>query len=62
MLKGPRFVLRELKVGDLTVKDVTASIGPAKGDLLLGESFLSRLGSWAIDNNRHVLRLTGLDH
>jgi clan AA aspartic protease (TIGR02281 family) len=61
-LKSDRFVLRELKIGDLTVAHVTAIIGSPKAEPLLGQSFLSRLGSWAIDNNRHVLRLSGLDH
>jgi predicted aspartyl protease len=57
--KSDRFTLRELKVGELTLSNVTASIGSIKSTPLLGQSFLSKLGSWSIDNNRHVLRLTG---
>jgi clan AA aspartic protease (TIGR02281 family) len=60
--KSDRFTLRELKVGELTLSNVTASIGPVKSTLLLGQSFLSKLGSWSIDNSRHVLRLTGLEN
>jgi hypothetical protein len=34
---------------------VFASVTPVKGDPLLGQSFLSRLPSWAIDNAQNVL-------
>ena len=60
--KSDRFTLRELKVGELTLSNVTASIGSIKSTPLLGQSFLSKLGSWSIDNNRHVLRLTGVEN
>jgi predicted aspartyl protease/uncharacterized protein YecT (DUF1311 family) len=53
----PRFILRELKVGNQTLRNVTASVGPATGSLLLGQSFLSRFAAWTLDNSRHVLRL-----
>jgi len=56
-LKSSCFVLRELKVGSRVVQNVVAHIGSAKGDLLLGQSFLTRFGSWSIDNDRHVLAL-----
>lgn len=59
-LKSEQFVLRELKVGDQTITNVTASIGSVNSEPLLGQSFLSRLGAWSIDNNRHVLRLSGI--
>lgn len=59
-LKSANFVLRRLQVGDLVIQDVTASIGSVESPPLLGQSFLSRLGSWSIDNTRHVLRLSGL--
>jgi predicted aspartyl protease/uncharacterized protein len=61
MLKSKRFRLHELKVGDQVLHKVLASIGSASGRPILGQSFLSRFGSWAIDNNQHVLRLSGLD-
>ncbi len=59
-LKSARFLVRELQVGDRTITNVTASIGSVNSELLLGQSFLSRFGSWAIDNDRHVLRLSSL--
>jgi clan AA aspartic protease (TIGR02281 family) len=56
-LKSERFILRELKVGDRVLSNVVASIGSVKGELLLGQSFLARFGSWSIDNDRHLLAL-----
>jgi predicted aspartyl protease len=56
-LKGDQFMLRQLRLGTHAVRNVLASIGPPKGDLLLGQSFLSRFGTWAIDNARSVLIL-----
>jgi gag-polyprotein putative aspartyl protease len=55
--KSKRFVLREVQVGARIVKDVIANVVPIEGDPLLGQSFLSRLPSWSIDNNSHVLNL-----
>ena len=52
-----RFVIRSLKVGDLTLENVTGGIAPVEGQLLLGQSFLSRFKSWSIDNQRQVLIL-----
>ena len=52
------FVLRELKVGRQVVTNITASIGPAASTPLLGQSFLSKLKSWTLDNARHVLLIT----
>jgi len=51
------FRIRTLKVGTLVLHDVTASVANPKGPLLLGQSFLSRLSTWSIDNQRHALRL-----
>jgi hypothetical protein len=58
-LKGARFIIRELRVGNQVATDVVASVGPVTGDLLLGLSFLSRFGSVTLDNERHVLILSG---
>jgi clan AA aspartic protease (TIGR02281 family) len=52
-----RFVLHELKVGDHALRNVTATVSPEGGEPLLGQSFLARLPSWMIDNNRHALVL-----
>jgi TPR repeat protein len=52
-----RFLLRELRVGGRVVRNVTASMLPVKGAPLLGQSFLSKLPAWTIDNRRHLLVL-----
>jgi hypothetical protein len=52
-----RFLLRELRVGNHLVKNVIANVVPARGDPLLGQTFLSRLPSWTVDNARHLLVL-----
>jgi clan AA aspartic protease (TIGR02281 family) len=57
---GQRFRIRSLAVGGLQLHDVVASVVPTAGSLLLGESFLSRLKSWSIDNERQVLAITPL--
>ena len=53
-----RFRIRSLRVGKLEVRDVIASIGDSGGLPLLGQSFLSRLKSWSIDNERQALPIT----
>jgi clan AA aspartic protease (TIGR02281 family) len=50
-----RFRIRSLRVGNLELQDVIASVVPSAGSLLLGQSFLSRLKSWSIDNERQTL-------
>jgi clan AA aspartic protease (TIGR02281 family) len=52
-----RFLIRSLKVGDKVLENVTASIAPVAGSLLLGQSFLTRFKSWSIDNQRQALVL-----
>jgi hypothetical protein len=41
------------------VRDVIASVAPQAGLLLLRQSFLARLPSWTIDNQRHLLVVGG---
>lgn len=53
--RSRRFLIRSLRVGGVELQGVAASVAPTDGVLLLGESFLSRLGTWAIDNRRHLL-------
>lgn len=57
-LPSARFTLRQLRVGSHILLNVTASVGPASSEPLLGQSFLSHFGSWTMDNGRHVLVLT----
>ncbi len=54
-LKSPRFIIRELELGEIKINNVQASVAPPAGKLLLGQSLLERLGSWTFDNNKHVL-------
>jgi clan AA aspartic protease (TIGR02281 family) len=51
------FHIREIKVGKHIVRDITVNEGPPGSDALLGQSFLSKLPSWTLDNKRHVLIL-----
>jgi hypothetical protein len=53
--RSQRFRIRSLRVGNLELKNVIGSVAPATGGLLLGQSFLERLGSWSIDYKRHAL-------
>jgi predicted aspartyl protease len=53
-----RYLLRKMEIGDHVVGNVEASIGNSQSPLLLGQSFLSKLGSWTLDNQRHVLVLS----
>lgn len=56
-VKSDRFIIRELKVGNNVLSDVQASITSVKSTPLLGQSFLSRFSSWALNNDRHVITL-----
>jgi uncharacterized protein/Flp pilus assembly protein TadD/predicted aspartyl protease len=57
VVPSKQFVIRSLKVGDRTLENVTGSIAPVQGSLLLGQSFLRRFKSWSIDNQREALIL-----
>jgi predicted aspartyl protease len=52
-----RVIMREVQVGDQIVKNVTAVVTPPAGDLLLGQSFLSKFGTVTLDYKRLVLVL-----
>jgi hypothetical protein len=54
-----RFILRKVSVGSYVITNVVANVASAKGDPLLGQSFLSRLPQWAIDNSLHALVISG---
>jgi clan AA aspartic protease (TIGR02281 family) len=56
-LPSQTFLIKSLQIGNKIVENVTGSVGSVKGDLLLGQSFLSRFKSWSIDNQRQVLVL-----
>lgn len=54
-IKAGRFRLHSLTVGGVTIPDVIATTEPEDAEPLLGQSFLSRLPGWAIDNQRKIL-------
>ena len=53
-VKSPRLFIRNLQVGSLTLKNVTATVGSVGSPLLLGQSFLRRLGPWSQDGTRNL--------
>lgn len=60
-LPSLRFVLREVRVGNQSVRNVVASVTPVRADPLLGQSFLSRLPPWTIDYRQHALVINGAE-
>jgi clan AA aspartic protease (TIGR02281 family) len=50
-----RIRIRSLRIGNLELHNIISSVGPSKGSLLLGQSFLSKLNSWTIDNQAPAL-------
>lgn len=52
-----RFVLKSLKVGNFTVKDIIISVGDEDSPLLLGKNFLDRFESWVINNSNKTIEL-----
>jgi aspartyl protease family protein len=54
---GEEVIIRELQVGQHVVNNVRALISRSEGELLLGQSFLSKFGKITIDYNRLVLIL-----
>ncbi|WAC02976.1 retroviral-like aspartic protease family protein [Lacinutrix neustonica] len=52
-----RIIIKELKVGNFTIKNVVASIGFKESPLLLGKSFLDNFKKWSIDNDLQLLIL-----
>lgn len=56
-VNSSRFVLRSLKIGQRRIANVAASIGNISSSLLLGQSFLEKLGAWGIDSQKQVLTI-----
>jgi clan AA aspartic protease (TIGR02281 family) len=53
-----RVRLRELRIGNIVARDVTAAVSPGLTQALLGQSFLQRFASVTFDNRRQVLILS----
>lgn len=47
--------IASLRIGDLVMQNVTVRVAAEKSHFLLGQSFLSRLKSWSMDNARRAL-------
>jgi predicted aspartyl protease len=61
IVTGKVFTIRSMRVGNKVLENVKASYTPGSmGVPLLGQSFLRRFSSWAIDNGRQVLLLKEL--
>ena len=57
-IPSPKFRIKSIMVGNRTIYNVDAALAPnVEASILLGQSFLGRLQSWSIDNDRHVLIL-----
>lgn len=59
IVEGTVINIRDVSLGQLSLKDVRASVqNNQNAPLLLGQSVLNRLGKIEIDNNKRVLRIT----
>jgi clan AA aspartic protease (TIGR02281 family) len=47
--------IASLRIGGMVMENVTVRVAAAKSEFLLGQSFLSRLKSWSMDNARQVM-------
>jgi clan AA aspartic protease (TIGR02281 family) len=47
--------IASLRIGGMVMQDVTVRVSAERSEFLLGQSFLSRLKSWSMDNARQVL-------
>jgi clan AA aspartic protease (TIGR02281 family) len=56
-LPSATFRVRSLAVGGKVIENVNAAVAPVTGTPLLGQSFLSRLDSWSINNRQQSLSL-----
>jgi clan AA aspartic protease (TIGR02281 family) len=52
---SPIYRIASLRIGGMVMKNVIVRVTVTKSDLLLGQSFLSRLQSWSMDNTRQVM-------
>ena len=57
LVNRSRLVLKSLKIGQQRITNVVASIGNVSSPLLLGQSFLEKLGAWGIDYQSQKLVL-----
>jgi len=53
----PRFRITSITVENITVRDVLATVSPNDAEILLGQSFLKKFKSAAIDYQKQTLTL-----
>ena len=57
IVQSKTFHIKSIKIGNRIIENVTASSTGVEGSLLLGQSFLSRLQRWSINNSNRTLEL-----
>jgi clan AA aspartic protease (TIGR02281 family) len=57
--RGRTYRIKTLKVGNVVVHNIVASVGGDESSGLLGQSFLERFRSWSLNNTDHTLVLAG---
>jgi clan AA aspartic protease (TIGR02281 family) len=55
MFKGKIYRMASVRIGGVVMENVTVRIAAGSSSLLLGQSFLRRLKSWSLDNDRQVM-------
>lgn len=55
IVENKRVKLPKIKIGNTTIFNIIASIGPSDSPNLLGQSFLKKLRKWTIDNSKKLL-------
>jgi len=59
MVPSKIYRMATIRIGGVVMDNVTVRISAANSSLLLGQSFLRRLKSWSMDNDRQVLIMNG---
>jgi len=54
-LPSEKFKIRKLAIGKHVLRDVKGSLNTEGTDLVLGGNVLSLIGSWSLDDDRHML-------
>lgn len=57
IIEKPVFILKELKIGNITVYDIKASVGNSDSELLLGQSFQKKFKKIRVDNYNKTLNI-----
>jgi predicted aspartyl protease len=55
IVENRRIKLSKMRIGNKTISNVIVSVGSSDSPNLLGQTFLSKLDQWSIDNSKNVL-------